>query len=100
LQHLKCVEDARASWTCKVGAGAACGPTLARRANCGNWLAACNKLQKWSKAGAPVVRGLTNRCAGFGGHHVRSDAAFLLARAGAVIPRHNRAGPAIARECL
>lgn len=55
------VQVALTSWTYNVGAGAACGSTLARRANAGDWVGACNQLPRWNKAGGVVVRGLTNR---------------------------------------
>ncbi|MCL4068987.1 lysozyme [Pseudomonas sp. GX19020] len=55
------VQVALTSWTYNVGAGAACSSTLAKRANAGDWVAACNELPKWNKAGGKVVRGLTNR---------------------------------------
>ena len=55
------VQVALTSWTYNVGAGAACSSTLAKRANAGDWRAACNELPKWNKAGGKVVRGLTSR---------------------------------------
>ena len=55
------VQVALTSWTYNVGAGAACKSTLAKRANAGDWQAACNQLPLWNKAGGVVVRGLTNR---------------------------------------
>lgn len=55
------VQVALSSWTYNVGAGAACGSTLARLANAGDWRGACNQLPRWNKAGGKVVRGLTNR---------------------------------------
>ena len=55
------VQVALTSWTYNVGAGAACGSTLARLANAGDWRGACNQLPRWNKAGGKVVRGLTNR---------------------------------------
>ena len=55
------VQVALVSWAYNVGVGAACGSTLARRANAGDWRAACNELPRWNKAGGREVRGLTNR---------------------------------------
>ena len=55
------VQVALVSWTYNVGAGAACSSTLANRANAGDWIAACNQLPRWNKAGGRVVAGLTNR---------------------------------------
>lgn len=55
------VQVALISWTYNVGAGAACGSTLAKLANKGNWRGACEQLPRWNKAGGKVVRGLTNR---------------------------------------
>lgn len=55
------VQVALTSWTYNVGASAACGSTLARRANAGDWPGACNQLPRWSKAGGKTVPGLVNR---------------------------------------
>lgn len=55
------VQVALTNWTYNVGAGAACGSTLARLANAGDWRGACNQLPRWDKAGGVTVRGLTNR---------------------------------------
>ena len=55
------VQVALTSWTYNVGAGAACGSTLARLANKGDWRGACNQLPRWDKAGGKPVKGLTNR---------------------------------------
>lgn len=55
------VQVALTSWAYNVGTGAACGSTLARRANSGDWRAACNELPRWNKAGGRVVQGLVNR---------------------------------------
>lgn len=55
------VQVALTSWTYNVGIGAACGSTLAKRANAGDWQAACTELLKWDKAGGKTVKGLTNR---------------------------------------
>ena len=66
---LKCVKvplnqnqfDALSSWTFNVGVGAACGSTLVKLLNQGQYTNACNQLPKWNKAGGREVRGLTNR---------------------------------------
>ncbi|AKU43247.1 lysozyme [Rhodobacter phage RcRhea] len=55
------VQVALTSWAYNVGGGAACGSTLARMANAGDWRGACDQLPRWNKAGGKVVRGLTNR---------------------------------------
>lgn len=55
------VQVALVSWSYNVGTGAACGSTLAKLANAGNWRAACEQLPRWNKAGGVAVRGLTNR---------------------------------------
>ena len=55
------VQVALTSWTYNVGISAACGSTLARLANAGDWRGACNQLPRWNKAGGKEVRGLTNR---------------------------------------
>lgn len=55
------VQVALTSWGYNVGTGAACASTLARRANAGDWRAACDQLLRWDRAGGVVVRGLTNR---------------------------------------
>lgn len=49
------------SWSYNVGTGAACGSTLAKKANAGDWQGACNQLRRWDKAGGKPVKGLTNR---------------------------------------
>ena len=53
--------DALSSWTFNVGVGAACGSTLVKLLNQGQYANACNQLPKWNKAGGREVRGLTNR---------------------------------------
>lgn len=53
--------DALTSWTFNVGVGAACGSTLVRLVNAGQYTAACEQLPRWNRAGGVVVRGLTNR---------------------------------------
>ena len=55
------VQMALVSWSYNVGTGAACGSTLAKRANAGDWLGACNQLPRWDEAGGKTVKGLTNR---------------------------------------
>jgi lysozyme len=66
---LKCVTvplnqnqfDALSSWTFNVGVGAACGSTLVKLLNQGQYTPACNQLLRWNRAGGKEVRGLTNR---------------------------------------
>lgn len=53
--------DAITSWAYNVGVGAACGSTLIRLLNQGEYRAACDQLMRWNKAGGREVRGLTNR---------------------------------------
>ncbi|MBK5203839.1 MAG: lysozyme [Polaromonas sp.] len=53
--------DALTAWAYNVGTGAACGSTLVRLLNQGQYTAACNQLSRWTRAGGRVVRGLTNR---------------------------------------
>lgn len=55
------VQVAFTSWAYNVGVGAACGSTLARKANAGDLTGACNELPRWSRAGGRVVKGLQNR---------------------------------------
>ncbi|AZV00353.1 lysozyme [Paracoccus sulfuroxidans] len=55
------VQVALISWAYNVGTGAACGSTLAKRANAGDWPGACNQLPRWNKAGGKAIQGLTNR---------------------------------------
>jgi len=55
------VQVAFTSWTYNVGVGAACGSTLARKANAGDLAGACNELPRWNRAGGRTVRGLSNR---------------------------------------
>lgn len=55
------VQVALVSWSYNVGTSAACGSTLARLANAGDWRGACNQLPRWNRAGGVEVRGLTNR---------------------------------------
>lgn len=66
---LKCVTvplnqnqfDALSSWTFNVGVGAACGSTLVKLLNQGQYVLACEQLPKWNRAGGKEVRGLSNR---------------------------------------
>jgi lysozyme len=44
-----------------IGTGAFCKSTVARKANVGDILGACNAISAWNKAGGKVVKGLTNR---------------------------------------
>jgi lysozyme len=55
------VQVAFTSWSYNVGTGAACRSTLARMANAGDLVGACNQLPRWNRAGGRVVRGLSNR---------------------------------------
>lgn len=55
------VQVALTSWSYNVGTGAACGSTLARLANAGDWPRACAELPRWNKAGGKVIAGLSNR---------------------------------------
>lgn len=66
---LKCVAvplnqnqyDALAAWSFNIGTGAACGSTLVKMLNQGQYTAACDQLLRWNRASGIVVRGLTNR---------------------------------------
>ena len=49
------------SWAYNVGTGAACGSTLVRMVNRGDYAGACNQLPRWNRADGRVVQGLTNR---------------------------------------
>ena len=53
--------DAFTSWAYNVGVGAACGSTLIRLLNQGEYRAACDQLMRWNRAGGREVRGLTLR---------------------------------------
>jgi lysozyme len=44
-----------------IGTAGFCGSTVARRANEGNYRAACEAILMWNKAGGRVVQGLVNR---------------------------------------
>jgi len=49
------------SFTYNVGVGAFCRSGLARKANAGDLVGACNELPKWNKAGSKVLKGLVAR---------------------------------------
>lgn len=53
--------DALAAWAYNVGTGAACGSTLVRLLNQGQYAKACDQLLRWDRASGRQVRGLTNR---------------------------------------
>lgn len=53
--------DALTAWAFNVGTGAACGSTLVKLLNQGQFTAACNQLMRWDRAGGQRVQGLTNR---------------------------------------
>lgn len=55
------VEAALTSAVFNIGPRVVCGSTLQRRAQAGNWRAACNELHRWNRAGGRVLRGLTRR---------------------------------------
>lgn len=44
-----------------IGVSAFCGSSMARRANAGDMVGACNALLMWNKVGGKEVRGLTRR---------------------------------------
>lgn len=44
-----------------IGVSAFCGSSMARRANAGDMVGACDALLMWNKVGGKVVRGLTLR---------------------------------------
>ena len=44
-----------------IGVAAFCGSSMARQANAGHMLAACDALQLWNKAGGKVYAGLVRR---------------------------------------
>lgn len=44
-----------------VGTPAACSSTMVRKANAGDYAAACAELDRWVKAGGQTIRGLVNR---------------------------------------
>jgi lysozyme len=49
------------SWTYNVGVANACGSTLVRLANAGQFEAACRQLPRWNQVNGKPVQGLTNR---------------------------------------
>ncbi len=49
------------SFAYNVGVGAFCGSTLAKLANAGRLVAACNELPKWVRTRGIVLPGLVNR---------------------------------------
>lgn len=53
--------DAITAWAYNVGTGAACGSTLVKLLNQGQYIAACDQLLRWDRAGGRVVSGLHNR---------------------------------------
>ncbi len=53
--------DAYVSWAYNVGTGAACGSTLVRKLNAGDYVGACNELPRWNMAGGRVLPGLVKR---------------------------------------
>lgn len=53
--------DAYVSWAYNVGTGAACGSTLVRKLNAGDYVGACNELPRWNMAGGRVLPGLVRR---------------------------------------
>jgi lysozyme len=44
-----------------IGSRAFCGSTVARKANAGDLLGACNGILMWDKAGGRRIQGLANR---------------------------------------
>lgn len=55
------VISALVSWTYNVGVAAACGSTLMKLLNAGEYEAACRQLPRWNRVDGKVVQGLTNR---------------------------------------
>jgi lysozyme len=49
------------SFAYNVGTGAFCKSTMAKKANAGDLLGACNEFPKWNKAAGIVLPGLTTR---------------------------------------
>lgn len=49
------------SWSYNVGTSAACGSSLARKAQAGDLRGACAELSRWVYAGGKVYRGLERR---------------------------------------
>lgn len=55
------MEPALVSFTFNVGSGAYCRSTLAKLANKGDYVAACQQLYRWVYAGGKVLPGLVKR---------------------------------------
>lgn len=53
--------DAYVSWAYNVGTGAACGSTLVRKLNAGDYAGACDELLRWVYAGGRKLAGLAAR---------------------------------------
>lgn len=53
--------DAYVSWAYNVGTGAACGSTLMRKLNAGDYEGACNELLRWTYASGRQLPGLVKR---------------------------------------
>lgn len=53
--------DAVVSWAYNVGAGAACGSTLVRKLQAGDYAGACRELLRWDKQSGRTLAGLTKR---------------------------------------
>jgi lysozyme len=49
------------SLTYNIGVTNFCSSTLAKKANAGDFVGACNELLKWNRAGGRFVQGLANR---------------------------------------
>lgn len=57
----KTMKPALVSFTFNVGSGAYCSSTLAKLANKGEYVAACQQLYRWVYAGGKVLPGLVKR---------------------------------------
>lgn len=55
------MKPALVSFTFNVGGGAYCRSTLAKLANAGDYVAACQQLYRWVYAGGKVLPGLVKR---------------------------------------
>lgn len=53
--------DAYVSWAYNVGTGAACGSTLVKKLNAGDYPGACNELMRWTRSGGREIPGLVKR---------------------------------------
>lgn len=53
--------DAYVSWAYNVGTGAACGSTLVKKLNAGDYPGACRELLRWTRAGGKELPGLVKR---------------------------------------